>query len=143
MNPDFPLGTKCWVHLVFNLKQDKGKSDWDVVETARDLVLHGKTHETATANLDGIHDLDLIWEPILSIQVPVPSTDFVDLLRACDRILENWRDDLKSGIWLPFDTRLLFKAPGMYNQIALGVYWDEVCGTYGHHEVAIRRAKGR
>lgn len=133
---------KSWVHIVFDFSCDKHKSDRDLIDVAREKVLHGQTYETSTANVDGVYELGLVWNPILSIEVPFASTDFVNLLQACDIILKNWARDLDRNIGLPFETNTLFRAPGKYNQVAVTVLWDEYHQTYHHQEIEIRRRLG-
>lgn len=137
-----PAAPKNWVHLVFNFQQDKNKSDRDIIQLARDKVLCGKTHESSSPGIDNLYDFPATWDPVLSIELPVASTDFVDLLQGCDRLLETWIKDLDRSIGLPFDTNTLFRAPGKYNQVAVGVAWDYSCGSYYHREIEVCRKWG-
>ncbi|KAJ6110719.1 hypothetical protein N7486_002954 [Penicillium sp. IBT 16267x] len=105
-----PGGPHMWVHIRFNYARDKDKTERDLLEHARDEVLHGTTWESPT------HEVEMEYRLI-----------------TCDKMLEKWSQELDRGLGLPFDQGKLFKAPGKWNHAAVGIVWDEVDRQYHPH----------
>ncbi|KAJ5786380.1 uncharacterized protein N7503_011592 [Penicillium pulvis] len=130
-----PGAPHMWVHVRFNTTRDKDKTDRDLLEYICDEVLHGTTWESSTHDIEIDCMLKMISDPILSIEVPgpFPHDNFIDRLITCDKMMEQWSEQLDRGLGLPFDRRELFKAPGKWNHAAVGIVWNEINQNYHPH----------
>lgn len=125
----------AWVHIQFHPAYHSDWTDSELLDCARDAVFYGTAQTSLNPQIPA--NITPSRGPVLSIEV-IPSgpyNDNMDRLAACDKVLVEWIQDLRSGLGVPFDRLVLFSNSHILTPIHVRLGLVRVDGEYVYQSI--------